>query len=67
MEFKASDYYRCLYRNLRNQTYLFIYACCHNETNQGKEILSKLVTAHYGNQELILDDEVIDMLIEEIE
>lgn len=68
MEFRASDYYRCLYRDLGNRTYLFIYACGHNETNQGKKIASKLVTdPDYGNQELIPDDEVIDMLIEEIE
>ncbi len=67
-EFRISDYYRCLFRDLNHSIYLFIYACGHNETNSGKKMKAILGgTYDPDNLDLLPDEETIDQITEELE
>ena len=67
-EFRISQYYRCLFREMGHSIYLFIYACGHNDTNNGKKM--KSILGGYldpGSLEFLPDEDTINEIIEEIE
>lgn len=67
-EFRITDYYRCLFRDLSHSIYLFLYACGHNDTNNGKKMKGILGTIpEPGNLDLIPDEAVINEVAAEIE
>ncbi len=67
-EFRITDYYRCLFRDLGHSVYLFLYACGHNDTNNAKKMKGVLSgNPEEGELGMIPDEEEINALIVEIE
>ena len=67
-EFRVSDYYRCLYRDLGHSRYLLLYACGHNDTNNAKKMKGVLGSIpDPENLELIPDEDTINEFLLEIE
>ncbi len=67
-EFRVTDYYRCLFRDLSHSIYLFLYACGHNDTNNNKKMKGILGSdTEFVDPDMLPDEETINGIAAEIE